>query len=136
MTPEEARDFIRQNHRSVLATRRRDGGAQLSPVLAAVDPEGRVVVSTREASVKVRNLRRQPRCNLLAFSDGFFGPWVAVAGTAEVVSLPEALPLLERYYRDAVGEHPDWDEYRSAMVKEGRVLVRITVEEVGPKTGG
>lgn len=132
----EALVFISSNHRGVLATYRRDGTAQLSPVVAGVDGTGRVLVSSRERAAKALNLRRDPRVALTIFTDRFFGPWVVVWGSAEVVSLPAALPLLEEYYRVVVGEHPNWDEYRAAMVAERRVLLRITVERSGPERSG
>lgn len=132
----EALAFISSNHRAVLATYRRDGTAQLSPVVAGVDGEGRVVISSREGAVKTLNVGRDPRVALTVFTDRFFGPWVVVWGAAEVVSLPTALPLLEEYYRVVVGEHPNWDEYRAAMVTERRVLLRITVERSGPERSG
>ena len=62
---------------------------------------------------KVKNLRRDPRVSLCVLNDGFFGEWVQVDGTAEIVSLPEAMELLVEYYRSLAGEHPDWDEYRA-----------------------
>jgi len=128
MTPEQARDFLRINHRAVLSTLRRDGRPQLSPVAAAVDDQGRVIVSTPETTAKARNLRRDPRGSLCAFSDGFYGPWVQVEGTAELVERPEAVELLVDYYRRLSGEHPDWDDYRRAMVEDRRVLVRFAIE--------
>lgn len=128
MTPEQARDFLRVNHRAVLSTLRRDGRPQLSPVAAAVDDDGRVIVSTPETTAKARNLRRDPRVSLCAFSDGFYGPWVQVEGTADLVERPEAVELLVDYYRRLSGEHPDWDDYRRAMVEDRRVLVRFAIE--------
>ena len=136
MDTAEALEFIRANHRGVLITFRSDGGLQSSPVVASADGEGRVVLSTRETAMKVKNLRRDPRVTYCAFRDGFFGPWVQVEGRAEIVSLPEALELLVEYYRDVAGEHPDWDDYRAAMVREQRVMVRITVERAGPTRSG
>jgi len=126
----EALEFVRTNHRAVLATTRRDGTPQLSPVTAGVDAEGRIVISTREPLAKTKNLRRDPRAWLCVFTDGFYGAWATVHGDAEIVSLPAALPLLESYYRDISGEHPDWDDYRAAMVRDERVLVRITPTSV------
>lgn len=131
MTPEQARDFLRVNHRAVLSTLRRDGRPQLSPVGATVDDEGRVIVSTPETTAKARNLRRDPRVSLCVFSDGFYGPWAQVEGLAEIVQRPEAVELLVDYYRRISGEHPDWDEYRRAMVEERRVLVRFAIERAG-----
>jgi PPOX class probable F420-dependent enzyme len=136
MDLEEAREFLRHNHRGVLATRRSDGGIQQSPVIAAVDDGGRVVISSREPAYKVRNLRRDPRAQLCAFTDRFFGPWVFVEGNAEVVSLPEAMDLLIDYYKRFPDENPDWDEYRARMERERRVLVRILPERAGPDRQG
>ncbi len=118
MDLDEARSFLRENHRGVLATRRSSGGVQQSPVIAAVDDDGRVVISSRETAYKVRNLRRDPRAQLCVFTDRFFGPWVFVEGDAEVVSLPEAMELLIDYYKRFPGENPDWNEYRARMEKE------------------
>jgi PPOX class probable F420-dependent enzyme len=120
----------------VLSTVRADGRPQLSPVLAAVDAEGRVIVSTREKAMKTRNLRRDPRVSMLILSEQFFGDWVQVEGQAEVVSQPEALELLDDYYRRTAGEHDDWDDYRAAMIREGRVLVRFAIERAGPNVAG
>jgi PPOX class probable F420-dependent enzyme len=133
---QDALDFIRHNPRAVLATQRRDGSPQLSPVLATVDAESRVVVSSRETAIKVINLRRHPHATLCFVNERFFGEWRAVDGPVEVVSLPEAMEPLVDYYRRAVGEHPDWDEYRGAMQRERRVLLRVTVERSGPTTQG
>jgi PPOX class probable F420-dependent enzyme len=129
-------DFLRAHHRAVLATTRSDGSPQLSPVTVGVDAEGLLVISTRETAAKTRNLRRDPRAYLCAFTDRFFGPWVQVAGTAEVVVLPEAMEGLVGYYRGISGEHPDWDDYRRAMTAERRVLVRITPTSAGPNVSG
>jgi PPOX class probable F420-dependent enzyme len=131
-----ALDFIRRNHRAVLATTRSDGGAQLSLVAAGVDEDGKVVVSTRETAMKTANLRRRPRAALVVFTDSFFGDWVQVEGPVEVESLPAAMDGLVAYYRAVAGEHPDWDQYRAAMESERRVLVRMTVERAGPNRSG
>lgn len=136
MDLDHARDYIRDNHHAVLATVRADGRPQLSPVACGVDAEGFVVVSTRETAYKTKNLLRDPRVSLCVFPDGFFGEWVQVDGTATVVRLPEALDGLVDYYRGVAGEHPDWDDYRNAMVREHRVLVRIELERAGPKKSG
>lgn len=136
MDPVAAREFVSQNHRAILATRRRDGTPQLSPIAVAVDSTGHLTVSSRETAFKVINLRRNPDYDLVVFTNNFFGPWISIRGKAEVASLPEALLGLVQYYRDVAGEHPDWDEYRAAMVKERRVLLRLSVDEVGPKVSG
>jgi PPOX class probable F420-dependent enzyme len=128
----EAREFVKKHGRVVLATKRSDGSPQLSPVLATVDDDGRVIISTTEPSVKVRNLRREPRAWLCVLNERFFGEWAQIEGSVEIVSLPEAMELLVDYYRRISGEHPDWDDYRAAMVRDRRVLVRVTIERAGP----
>ena len=136
MELDDARDFLREHHRAVLHTFRGDGTPQLSPVLVALDDEGRAIVSTRETSMKVANLERDPRASLCVFTDDFFGPWVRVDGSSEIVRLPEALEPLVDYFRRVAGEHDDWDEYRRAMQEERRVLVRITLDAAGPDVSG
>jgi PPOX class probable F420-dependent enzyme len=134
--PDDAREFVANNHRAVLITRGSSGGLQTSPVLVGVDGEGKLVISTREAAYKTRNLRRDPTAVICVFTDGFFGPWLQVEGRAQVVSLPEAMEGLVGYYRGISGEHPDWEEYRRAMQQQRRVLVRITIDRVGPSRAG
>jgi PPOX class probable F420-dependent enzyme len=137
MDLDKAREFIREHHRAVMATRRTDGAPQMSIVAANVDDEGRVIVSTRETAVKARNLRRDPHVSFCILpEDGWSGPWIQVDGTATVLSLPEAMEPLVDYYRSTAGEHPDWDEYRAAMERERRVLVRVELERAGPDTAG
>jgi PPOX class probable F420-dependent enzyme len=136
MDLDAARDFVRQHHRGVLHTFRTDGSPQLSPVTATIDDDGRVVISSRETAYKVKNLRRDPRTSYCGFTDSFFGPWVQIDGLAEVVSLPEAMERLVDYYRSVAGDHPDWDDYRAAMERDRRVVIRITPERAGPKRSG
>ena len=136
MDLDAAREFLHAHHRAVLATFRGDGRPQLSPVLCACDEKGRVLVSTRETAVKTRNLRRDPRVSLCVMNDGFFGSWVQADGEAEIISLPDAMDLLVDYYRRISGEHPDWDVYRSAMARERRVAVRVTLTRAGPDASG
>ena len=131
-----AKEFIRDNGRGVLATYRRDGGVQMSPVDAVIDDDGYVVISSRETAIKVRNLRRNPRAQFLALTDAFYGDWVYVEGDVELQSLPEAMEGLVEYYRRAAGEHPDWDDYRAAMVRDERLLIRIRVDRAGPNVSG
>ena len=136
MQLDEARDFLRANHRAVLATARADGRPQLSPVTCGLDEAGRVIISTRETAVKTRNLRRNPLASLCVFTDAFFGPWVQVEGEAEIISLPEAMELLVGYYRVVSGEHPDWEDYRAAMIRDRRCVVRIEITRAGPDISG
>lgn len=130
-------DFVRPRHHGILQTFRQDGLPQLSPVAMGLDAEGRVVISTYPERAKVRNLRRDPRASICVLSDEFDGPWVQVEGAAQVLDLPEALDPLVEYFRAISGEHPDWDEYREAMRRQGKSLVRLHIERWGPiATGG
>jgi PPOX class probable F420-dependent enzyme len=131
-----AQQFLRENRNAVLATWRRDGRLQMSPVTVGLDGTGRAILSSRETAYKVRNLRRDPRAALCVFVKAFFGPWVQIEGTAEIVTLPEAMEPLVDYYRCLAGEHPDWDDYRRAMTADRRALIRITIERAGPERQG
>lgn len=131
-----AQQFIRSNHRAVLATFRRDGRPAISPILVTLDDEDRVIISTREPAMKVQHVRRDPRVSLVVMNDGFFGEWVQAEGTAEVVELPDAMETLVAYYRSISGEHPDWDDYRAAMQRDRRVIIRFAIERAGPNVEG
>jgi PPOX class probable F420-dependent enzyme len=136
MSAAHAQQFLRAHHRAILATMRADGRPQMSPVVCAVDDDGRVLISTRETAVKTRNLRRDPFASVCAFTDEFFGEWVQAEGTAEVIPLPDAMELLVEYYRMISGEHPDWSDYRAAMVRDRRVIIRVTLSRAGPSVSG
>jgi PPOX class probable F420-dependent enzyme len=137
MELDAARDYLNSHHRAILATMRRDGTPQMSPVVCALDETGPVVVSSREPAVKTRNVRRDPRAWLCVIPDAFFGDrFVQVEGSASVVSLPEAMDGLVDYYRSVAGEHDDWDEYRAAMERDQRVLIRVELTRAGPDISG
>ncbi|MDG4860868.1 PPOX class F420-dependent oxidoreductase [Streptomyces sp. T-3] len=133
----ELLDFVRPRHRAILLTRRADGSPQGSPLTCGVDDSGRIVLSTYPERAKTRNARRDERVSVIVLSDEWNGPWVQVDGTAEVIDSPESVEPLVEYFRNISGEHPDWDEYREAMVKQGKSIIRITPERWGPvATGG
>ncbi len=130
-------DFLRSRHHAILLTARGDGSPQGSPVTAGIDQEGRLVVSTYPQRAKVINARRDPAGSAIVLSDEWDAQWVQVWGTLEVLDLPAALEPLVDYYRAISGEHPDWDEYRQAMVAQGKSLLRLTIQRWGPiATGG
>ena len=131
-----ATDFLTRHHWGVLTTRRKEGSLQMSPVTVGIDPDGRAIISSRETAVKTKNLRRDPRATVLVLSDEFFGDWVQLDGTVEVISLPDAMDLLVDYYRRASGEHPDWDDYRAAMERDHRVILRLSIDRAGPDVAG
>ncbi|AVP66757.1 TIGR03618 family F420-dependent PPOX class oxidoreductase [Rhodococcus hoagii] len=137
VTREQLLEFVRPRHRAVLITHKRSGGLQISPVTSGVDEEGRIVISTYPQRAKATNVRRDPSVSVCVLSDDFNGAYVQIDGTAEVLDMPDALEPLVEYFRCISGEHPDWDEYREAMRKQNKSLIRITVDEWGPiATGG
>jgi len=130
-------DFLRTRHRAVLVTRRSSGELQSSPVTCGLDAEGRLVVATYPQRAKVRNIRRDAAVSVCVLSDDWNGPYVHLDGTGEIVDLPDAVEPLVEYFRSVAGEHDDWDEYREAMVRQGKCLVRVTIDDWGPvATGG
>ncbi len=130
-------EFLRPRHRGVLITSRADGSPQMSPVTCGVDSGGRIVVSTYPARAKAVNARRNPRVSICVLSDEWNDAYVQVDGRAEVLDMPEALEGLVDYFRCISGEHPDWDEYREAMARQNKSLIRIHIERWGPvATGG
>ena len=134
---DELLDFIRHRHQAIIITQRAGGRPQASPVTCGVDASGRIVVSTYPERAKTRNAQRQPQVSVLVLSDDFGGPWVQVDGDAEVIDMPEAADALVGYYRAIAGEHPDWEEYRQAMIRQDKSLLRITPTSWGPvATGG
>lgn len=133
----ELLDFLRPRHRAVLSTVRSDGRPQMSPVTCGVDERGRIVISTYPERAKARNARRDARVSVCVLSDEFNGPYVQVDGTAEVIDMPAAADALVDYYRRIAGEHPDWDEYREAMRRQDKSLIRVAIDRWGPiATGG
>ena len=130
-------EFLRPRHRGLLVTTRSNGRPQMSPVTCGVDTEDRIVVSTYPQRAKASNARRDARVSMCVLSDDWDGPYVQVDGRAEVLDMPEALDGLVEYFRCISGEHPDWDEYREAMARQNKSLIRIDIESWGPiATGG
>ncbi|MEN8649953.1 PPOX class F420-dependent oxidoreductase [Streptomyces sp. 21So2-11] len=130
-------EFVRPRHRAILLTTRADGTPQGSPLTCGVDDAGRVVASTYPERAKTRNAKRNPRASVIVLSDDWNGPWVQIDGSAEVIDAPDSVEPLVEYFRNISGEHPDWDEYRAAMLKQGKSIIRITPERWGPiATGG
>jgi PPOX class probable F420-dependent enzyme len=133
----ELLDFVRPRHRGLLATVRSDGRPQLSPVTCGLTSAGHIVVSTYPERAKIVNARREPNVSICVLSDDWNGPYVQVDGRAEVIDMPDALDGLVEYYRAISGEHPDWDDYRAAMRRQGKSLLRIHIDRWGPvATGG
>ena len=132
----EMEEFVRPRHRGVLLTTRRDGRPQSSLVTLGLDTSGRVVVSSYPERAKSINAKRNPEASMVVMSDEFGGEWIQLDGTAEVLDMPDALDGLVEYFRVISGEHPDWDEYREAMARQGKCLIRLTIDQWGPISKG
>lgn len=129
--------FARTRHRGVLVTGRADGTPQMSPVTCGIDSGDRIVIATYPGRAKTRNIRRNPQVSICVLSDDWDGPYVQIDGRAQVLDMPEALDGLVDYYRCIAGEHPDWDDYRAAMARQNKSLIRIDIDRWGPvATGG
>ena len=130
-------EFVRPRHNMILTTYRADGSVQSSPVSGGVDDQGRIVVASYPQRAKSVNIGRTPRASVMVLSDEFHGAYVQIDGDAERIDLPDAVEPLVHYFRAVAGEHPDWDEYRQAMVDQGKCLLRIAPRRWGPvATGG
>src|SRR5207245_10450013 len=116
------------------AARERDGTLQMRSWSSALDEQGRVILTARERTHKVKNIRRNPQLSLLVFGDRFHGSnYIQIDGRAEIVRHPEAMDIVIDWYRQLNGEHPKWDEYREKVKAEGRIAMRVTIEKVVPQ---
>jgi PPOX class probable F420-dependent enzyme len=130
----DAQKFMQENHRACIAIRQKDGWPQMTFVTPGIDPEGRVIITSRGTTYKVKHIRRDPRVSLLIFGEQYSGSkFVQIHGTAEIIELPDAMDILTYWYRQIRGEHKNWAEYRDQMKKEQRVIIRVNIEKVGPQ---
>lgn len=129
--------FLRGNNKAIVMTTRDNGLPQMSPVAYGVDAQGRIVISTYPDRAKAVNARKRTNVSLCTLGKDFDDPWVQVNGQVEVIDIPESIEPLVEYFRSISGEHPDWEEYRQAMAKQNKSLLRITIDSWGPiATGG
>ncbi len=130
-------DFLRDRKQWVLTTLKQSGGVQMSPVTGAVASDESLMIATYPERAKVLNIRQNGTVSICVLSDEFGGAWVQVDGHAEIIDLPDAMEPLIDYYRSAAGEHPDWNEYRAAMERQEKCIIRIEISSWGPvATGG
>ena len=131
----DAQKFLQNNHRACIAVRQKDGWPQMTFVSPGIDPEGRVIITSRGRTYKVKHLRRDPRVSLLVFGEQYSGSkFVQIHGRAQIIELPDAMDALIYWYKQVRGEHKNWDEYKKKMVEENRVIIRVTIDKVGPQT--
>lgn len=133
----EAKKFLRDNHHGVLVARKRDGSLQMTLVSPVIDAEGKVIITARDTTYKVKNIKRDPRVSLLVYGDQFHGSnYIQIDGKAEVLPLPQAMDIVLDWHRQIRGEPKSWDEIREKTLSEGRIAIKVTIEKVGPKNRG
>jgi PPOX class probable F420-dependent enzyme len=137
MNIDEVREFLVHNHNAVLVARKRNGSPQITLVTAGVDGDGRVVISARRKTYKVKNVIRDPNVSLLVMGEDFHGSnYYQIEGRAEVIALLDSLELLMDAYRRRLGEAMDSEQTRRKIVDEDRVIIRIQIDAVGPQSRG
>ena len=130
----DAQEFLRHNHHGVLVARRRDGSLQMTLVSPVIGDDGKVTITARESTYKVKNIRRNPQVSLLVFGEKFNGSnYIQVDGKAEVIAHPQAMDIVLDWHRQIRGEPASWDEIRNKTLAEGRIAIRLTIEKVGPQ---
>ena len=130
----DAQEFLRHNHHGVLVARKRDGSLQMTLVSPVIGDDGRVTITARESTYKVKNIRRNPQVSLLVFGEKFNGSnYIQVDGKAEVIAQPQAMDLVLDWHGQIRGEPASWDEVRKKTLAEGRIAIRLTIEKVGPQ---
>ena len=132
---EDVRPFLENHHRGVIGTRRTKGATHSSIVVCGAYRDQAVFVSVRGSSAKVRNLRRDPHCTVLAVTDDWRS-YAVVEGTAQLFDARNTdreelrVMLREAYQACGDADHPDWEEYDGAMVKQDAVVVLVRPERV------
>ena len=131
----QAKAFLQQNHRACIAVRQKDGWPQMTLVTPAIDADGRVIITSRGTTYKIKHIRRDPRVSMLVFGEQYSGSkFVQIHGTAELIELPKAMDILIYWYKQVRGEHKNWDDYKKQMQDEKRTIIRVTIEKVGPQS--
>ncbi|HET9882460.1 MAG TPA: pyridoxamine 5'-phosphate oxidase family protein [Candidatus Binatia bacterium] len=130
----DAQEFLRHNHHGVLVARKRDDSLQMTLVSPVMGDDGRVTITARESTYKVKNIRRNPQVSLLVYGEKFNGSnYIQVDGKAEVIAQPQAMDIVLDWHRQIRGEPASWDEIRKKTLAEGRIAIRLTIEKVGPQ---
>ncbi len=130
----DAQEFLKDNHRGVLVTRKKDGSLQMTLVSPVVDAGGKVIITSRETTYKVKNIKRNPQISLLVYGEQFNGSrYIQIDGKAEVIPQPKAMDIVLDWHRQIRGEPANWDEVREKTKAEGRIAMRVTIERVGPQ---
>jgi PPOX class probable F420-dependent enzyme len=130
----EAQEFLKHNHRGVLVARKRDGALQMTLVSPVIGADGKVIITARDSTYKVKNIQRNPQVSLLVYGEKFNGSnYIQVDGRAEVIAHPQAMDIVLDWHRQIRGEPANWDDIRRKTLAEGRIAIRLSIEKVGPQ---
>ncbi len=130
----EAKNFLKTAHHGCLVTRKKDGSLQMTLVSPVLGADGNVIITARDNTYKVKNIKRNPQVSLLVYGDKFHGSnYIQIDGKAEVIPHPAAMDIVLDWHRKIRGEPDSWDEIRKKTLAEGRIAIRVNVEKVGPQ---
>lgn len=130
----EAQEFLQHNHHGVLVARKRDGALQMTLVSPIVGADGKVTITARDNTYKVKNIRRNPEVSLLVYGEKFNGSnYIQIDGKAEVIEHPQAMDIVLDWHRKIRGEPENWENIRKKTLAEGRIAIRVAIEKVGPQ---
>jgi PPOX class probable F420-dependent enzyme len=130
----QAQEFLKNHHHGVLVARKKEGSLQMTLVSPVLGSDGKIIITARDTTYKVKNIRRNPQVSLLVYGDRFHGSeYIQIDGTAEVVCHPEAMPIVLDWHRQIRGDPDNWDTIRKKTLAEGRIAIRLTIEKVGPQ---
>jgi len=130
----EAQEFLKHNHHGVLVARKKDGSLQMTLVSPVIGIDGKVIITARDTTYKVKNIKRNPQISLLVYGEKFNGSnYIQIDGKAEVIPHPQAMDIVLDWHRQIRGEPKSWEEIRQKTLAEGRLAIRVTIEKVGPQ---
>jgi PPOX class probable F420-dependent enzyme len=133
----EAQEFLKTNHHGVLVARKKDGSLQMTLVSPVLGRDRNVIITARETTYKVKNIRRNPQISVLVYGEKFHGSnYIQIDGTAELIAHPEAMDIVLDWHRQIRGEPENWDQIRQKTLVEGRIAIRVRIEKVGPQDRG
>jgi PPOX class probable F420-dependent enzyme len=131
----DAQTFLRDNHHGVLVARKKDGSLQMTLVSPVIDADGKVIITARDSTYKVKNIKRDPRISLLVYGDKFNGSnYIQIDGKAEVIEHPGAMDIVLDWHRQIRGLPDNWADIRKKTLSEGRIAIRVTIERAGPQS--
>ncbi|MEE8607097.1 MAG: pyridoxamine 5'-phosphate oxidase family protein [Nitrospiraceae bacterium] len=133
----EAKEFLKDKKHGVLVARKKDGSLQMTLVSPVIGANGDLIITSRETTYKVKNIKRNPQISLLVFGEKFHGSnYIQVDGKAGIIPQPQAMDIILDWYRQIRGEPENWDDIRKKTIAERRIAMRINIERVGPQSRG